>query len=123
MVNRNKIILLFLSYISFVNSIIEIPLKSIQVKGVLKYDKFKIPEPADDFPNENNFDNPIYIEQGNSIVNTDELFIATVKIGSNQQPFNFLLDTGSLIAWVPKTEVLINIKNKIIMSHLLLQLV
>ena len=103
MVNRNKIILLFLSYISFVNSIIEIPLKSIQVKGVLKYDKFKIPEPADDFSNENNFDNPIYIEQGNSIVNTDELFIATVKIGSNQQAFNFLLDTGSLIAWVPKT--------------------
>jgi hypothetical protein len=102
MANKNKIILFF-AYISLVNSIIEIPLKSIQVRGVTKYGKFKIPEPADDFSDENNLDNPSYIEQGNSIINTNELFIATVRIGSRQQPFNLLLDTGSSIAWVPKT--------------------
>ena len=105
MYNRiiNRFVLCLLSYISFTNSIIEIPLKPIQVEGIPKYSHFKLPVPEDILEeNEDEFEPKLLIEQGNSIINANNLFVATVKIGSLKQPFNFLLDTGSSVTWVPK---------------------
>ena len=81
--NINRFVLCLLSYISFTNSIIEIPLKPIQVEGIPKYSQFKLPVP-EDIPEEieDEFEPKLLIEQGNSIINANNLFVATVKIGS-----------------------------------------
>ena len=39
-------------------------------------------------------------KEGNTFLNRDILFIAKIKIGSQKQIFNLLLDTGSSILWV-----------------------
>lgn len=106
MYNRilNIFIVLSLSYIWVINSLIEIPLKPIRVKGIPKYNNFILPieeiDPAE--TEEEEFEPKLLIEQGNSMVNTNNVFIATVNIGSRKQVFNCLLDTGSSITWVPR---------------------
>ena len=91
-------LILFLSYLTFTNCIIEIPLTSIKVKGVPKYSNFKLIEsiPISD----ENKNNRNLIEEGNALIDMNLLFIANIKIGSNKQEFNMVLDTGSYIMWV-----------------------
>lgn len=88
-------LILSLSYLTLTNSIIEIPLTSIKVKGVPKYSNFKLIEsiPISD----ENKDKRILIEEGNALIDMNLLFIANLKIGSNKQEFNLVLDTGSYI--------------------------
>ena len=43
----------------------------------------------------------LFIKQGDTFVITNLIFLANVKVGSNQQNFNLLLDTGSSITWIP----------------------
>ena len=100
---RNKImknldIILILSYLTLTNCLIEIPLASIKVKGIPKYSNFKLIEfiPTS-IENKNN---RILIEEGNALIDMNLLFIANVRIGSNKQEFNLVLDTGSFIMWV-----------------------
>lgn len=82
---------------SFISSIIEIPLYPIKVKGIPKYENISISEPYD--PNNDN--NGIsFIEEGNTFMNANKLFLAKIKIGSQGQEFNLILDTGSSILWV-----------------------
>ena len=96
------ILFLILSNISLINSLLEIPLKPIQVKGIPKYG-FKLPfQEIISEESDEEFDPNLLIDQGNGYINTNFLYIATVKIGSNKQEMNFLLDTGSSITWVPK---------------------
>ena len=92
-------IILILSYLTLANSIIEIPLASIKVKGIPKYSNFKLIEfiPAS-IENKNN---RTLIEEGNALIDMNLLFIANVRIGSNKQEFNLVLDTGSLIMGSP----------------------
>ena len=42
----------------------------------------------------------IYIEEGVTKINSNHLFLANIKIGSESQPFRLILDTGSSITWV-----------------------
>jgi len=85
--------------LSFTNCVIEIPFNIVNVKGIPKYKNIKILEP-NEYPNNSN--NTILANEGNGIINRNILFLATVKIGSDNQQFNLILDTGSYIAWVPK---------------------
>ena len=88
---------IFLISASFISSIIEIPLYPIKVKGIPKYENISISEPYD--PNNDN--NGIsFIEEGNTFMNANKLFLAKIKIGSQGQEFNLILDTGSSILWV-----------------------
>lgn len=104
MKNKYILYLLLLSTISFINSILEIPLKPIQVKGIPKYG-LNLPSQEENTEElEEEFDPKLLMEEGNAYINTNFLYIATARIGSDKQEFNFLLDTGSSDTWVPKKD-------------------
>ena len=90
-------IYIFLLNLFLFNCILEIPLQPLKVKGIPKYKNISILEPGKKLILK---DKIILIEEGDSIVNNDLLFLAKVKIGSNSQLFNLILDTGSNIFWV-----------------------
>ena len=90
----------FLLYISFSICIIEVPLRPIHVKGIPKYKNIQFIEPIQVSEDNKSMINRFLIEEGNSIIDTNLLFLANVRIGSNKQQFNLVLDTGSVIIWV-----------------------
>ena len=93
---------LILSFIPLTNSLIEIPIKTIKVKGIPKYRNISIQDSLD-YSKIENLNRPIILnEEGGMKYNGNRLFLATIKIGSNNQEFNLVLDTGSYILWVPK---------------------
>ena len=49
--------------------------------------------------NNNNFLR-FLIEEGVTKINSNHLFLANIKIGSESQPFRLILDTGSSITWI-----------------------
>ena len=98
---KNNIhLFLIFSLISFNNCLVEIPIKPKNIKGVPKYG-IKIMEPKEyswiDTMNQTVLAN----NEGKTKLNENILFLANVKIGSNEQSFNLVLDTGSYILWVP----------------------
>ena len=84
--------------------VIEIPFKPIKVKGIPKYRNVKLGEPFVDKNLTIKFNKTFLSSQGKATLNTDYLFLANIKIGSNRQSFNLVLDTGSYILWVPKKD-------------------
>jgi len=95
--NINIFIYIFLINLSFICCIIEIPLQPIKVKGIPKYQNLTIIEPASPLIEKNG---SFYYQEGNVEINSEFIFFASIKIGSNSQPFNLLLDTGSSVLWV-----------------------
>ena len=83
------------------NCIVEIPFKPVKVKGIPKYRNIKLEEPQVD-SDLTIFNKAIFSSQGETTLDNNLLFIGSIKIGSNNQPFNLVLDTGSSILWVPK---------------------
>ena len=98
---KNLILVLILSFISLNNCLLEIPLKTIKVKGVAKYD-IKVKEIEEDYEINNKNKTILANKEGNVELNGNLLFLANVKIGSKDQSFNLILDTGSYILWVAK---------------------
>ena len=98
---NNIFLILLLSFISLNDCLLEIPLKPINVKGIQKYSNIIIKE-ATEFSE--NYNMNILINEGKTILNTDILFLGNIKIGSNNQSFNLLIDTGSYITWIPKLD-------------------
>ena len=94
---------LVLSFISLNKCIIEIPIEPIKVKGFTKYPGLNFKGPIKINCTNCKFSNKtsILIDQGNSFINDNFLFVAKVQIGSRSQEFKLLLDTGSYIIWVP----------------------
>ena len=92
------LLFVFISF-SFSSDVIEIPLKPLHVKGIPKFNNIKMVEPTQD-DEENQLNNRFLIEEGNTLINTNLLFIGNIRIGSNKQQFNLILDTGSIILWV-----------------------
>lgn len=90
-------IIFFLLNFFFTNGILEIPLKPIRVKGVPKFPNITKMVSGNRIIVNNS---AIFMEEGNSIINNDLIFLANVKIGSDSQNFNLLLDTGSDLFWV-----------------------
>ena len=88
---------IFLINLSFICSIIEIPLQAMKVKGIPKYQNLTIIEPGSPLIENNG---TFYYQEGNIEINSELIFFTSIKIGSNSQPFNLLLDTGSSILWV-----------------------
>ena len=86
--------------ISFSISIVEIPLNPLHVKGIPKYNNIQIIEPMEINEGNKSINNRFLIEEGNAVINTNLLFLANIRIGSNKQQFNLILDTGSFIIWV-----------------------
>ena len=91
-------------YIFFLNlflfkCILEIPLQPLKVKGFPKYKNISILEPGKKLLLK---DKIILIEEGDSIINNNLLFLTNVKIGTPSQSFNLILDTGSNVFWVAK---------------------
>lgn len=80
--------------------VIEIPLNHIHVKGIPKYNNIQIIEPIQVNEGNRSINNRILIEEGNAVIDTNLLFLANVRIGSNKQQFNLILDTGSFNVWV-----------------------
>ena len=100
LIKNNFHLFLIFSFISLNNCLLEIPLKPKNIKGVPKY-RIKIIEPKEysgiDSMNQTILSN----NEGKTKLNANILFLANVKIGSNEQSFNLILDTGSYILWVP----------------------
>ena len=92
--------ILFFSVYSLDNSVIEIPIIPIEANRIPKYPNITIKERDENIDNKTN--NIILIEEGQTTINPNSLFLANIKIGSSQQQFNLILDTGSVILWVPK---------------------
>ena len=77
----------------------EIPLQTVPVKGVPKYKYLLNEDPDIEKYSDTNF---VMKAEGQSFFNVNRLFLAPIKVGSNNQPFTLLLDTGSPLLWVPK---------------------
>ena len=92
-------IFLVLMYISYSNCIIEIPLEPIEVNGIPKYNYLSTKDSIM-FKNKTKLDIRNLNEEGNAFIANNLLFVGKVKIGSNRQEFNLVLDTGSYITWV-----------------------
>ena len=88
---------LFFSIFSLSNCVLEIPLKPMVVKGIPKYKNITRVEPEKNLVYNNS---TMLYEEGNSFVNSEYLFVSTIKIGSNSQTFNLIMDTGSSVLWV-----------------------
>ena len=101
-INKNYYLklILVLIYISYSESIIEIPLKPIRVKGIPKFGNIAVVEPIKDDSEDKQLNNRFLNEEGNALINDNLLFVANIRIGSNKQQFNLILDTGSYIVWV-----------------------
>lgn len=87
---------------SFIKCILEIPLKPLKIQGIPKYKNITVSEPYENYKSSNNYS---FYEHGNSYINGNLLFLATIKLGSNKKEFNLLLDTGSPVFWVAKNGV------------------
>ena len=94
----NMTILFF--FISFSVCIIEMPLNPIHVKGIPKYKNLQIIESLQVNEGNKSINGRLLIEEGNAVIDTNLLFLANIRIGSNKQQFNLILDTGSYIIWV-----------------------
>ena len=94
-------IYLFVFYFNILicGGIFEIPLQPIKVKGIPKYSNLTIIEPETKAILNNSI---TFHEEGDTVINFEYLFLVNVKIGSNSQSFNMLLDTGSSIFWVAR---------------------
>ena len=104
--NNNISIFCFLFFISsciyLTNCLIEIPFTPIAVKNIPKYKSIQVKEPLDFSKlNKSNITNiTMFYIDGKTMINKNYLFLASITIGSNNQPFNLLLDTGSHVLWV-----------------------
>ena len=90
--NKNKIqifhLFLFLFFFSQkINCLLEFPIEIIKIKSNFKYSSYKI------IPKK-------LIEEGITKINSNHLFLANIKIGSQSKPFRLILDTGSSITWI-----------------------
>ena len=100
LLKRNYINLyIFFLNLFLCNNLLEIPLKPLKIKGIPKYKNISLIEPGKNIIIKNN---TILQEEGDSIVNNELLFLANIKIGSQSQGFNLILDTGSNLLWVAK---------------------
>ena len=97
--NFSMYLYIFLLKFFFINNLLEIPLETIKVKGIPKYQNISIIEPEQKIITNNQV---IFHQEGGSVINNDLLFLANIKIGSNSQKFNLVLDTGSYLLWVAK---------------------
>ena len=84
-----------------INSIIEIPIEVINIKNNLKNKLI-----SKNYPK-------FFIEEGVTKINSQHLFLANIKIGSNSQVFRLILDTGSSITWVVDSNNKIDSSTKI----------
>ena len=109
----SSIFLLFNFFLK-IYCLIELPIVQIKPSNIPKYPDFhpntEIPEYIRDkiLKKNNNSEkdiiknNKLFSSSGKVKIITNILFIIDMKIGSNKQLFNLIVDTGSSIAWVPK---------------------
>jgi hypothetical protein len=89
-------ILSFLYIICFVDCIIEIPIKLIGVDDN-EEDRYNMKKEIAEYPKTIELKE---VNEGSLLLHESALFIANIKIGSNNQKFNVILDTGSSELWV-----------------------
>jgi hypothetical protein len=93
--------LVIILFFQITNCLIEIPIEIITTKNIQNNNK-------------KNTNNPlIFLEEGVTKINTNNLFLANIKIGSNSQIFRLVLDTGSSLTWVADTNIKIDGENKV----------
>ena len=92
------IIFVLLSYSTFVNCLIEIPLIPIKAK-VLKYKNITTKESFSVYPKSFRLLETMY-DEATITLNNNYYFLSNIKFGSNEQKFNLLLETGGEILWV-----------------------
>ena len=93
--------LVIILFFQITNCLIEIPIEIITTINIQNNNK-------------KNTNNPlIFMEEGVTKINTNNLFLANIKIGSNSQIFRLVLDTGSSLTWVADTNIKIDGENKV----------
>ena len=70
-----------------IHCLLEFPIEIIDIKSNYKYSSYRAIQ-------------KILIEEGITKINSNHLFLANIKIGSQSQPFRLILDTGSSITWI-----------------------
>ena len=99
-INKKIYVLFFIILFYLNNCLLEIPLTPVKVKGIPKYGNIKVQEP-DENSSINIVNNKIFATEGGTTLNANLLFLGNIKVGSSKQSFNLVLDTGSIILWVP----------------------
>lgn len=92
----NLISLILLSYLSLINCIVELPLTYKNIKGVSNKAKKTDSEPSKYF----RLGETISYDEAPITLNNNYYFLTTVKIGSSEEKFNLILETGSNNLWV-----------------------
>ena len=92
--------ILFFTNLSFIFCIIEIPLQPVYVEANYKKNKLITTNSLKSFIE----DEYINYDTGNAEINKELIFTAQFKLGSESQPFNLLLDTGSYAMWVAQKD-------------------
>lgn len=99
---------------SFIDCVIEIPIKIIKTNPNQKYKNItlKTKSTIEDYDRPSDYIK-IFSETADYEINDNLLFLAEIKIGSNSQSFKLVLDTGSSIVWVagPKSLDSVEIKH------------
>ena len=100
---KNKIHItsfILLSYLSLINCIIEFPLTYKNIKGASKKNIIKPKKSYSEPSNSFRLLETISYEEGPLTLNDHYYFLAPVTIGSNNEKFNLILETGSNFLWV-----------------------
>ena len=105
---KNKIhfiSLILLSYLALINCLVELPLTYKKIKELSKKnisrDKKSYSEPSKYF----RLGETTSYEDAPLTLNDQNYFLATVKIGSNEEKFNLILETGSNNLWVSQRRI------------------
>ena len=105
---KNKIYfisLIFLSYLALINCLIELPLTYKNIKGLAKKNIIKAKKSDSETSKFYRLGETISYEEGDITVNNNYYFLTTVKIGSNDEKYNLILETGSSDLWVVQRRV------------------
>ena len=79
--------------------LLEIPLE-VLISNQNKISSLKLKNESNLKKKSKNLISKIFLEEGITRINSNHLFLANIKIGSQSKPFRLLLDTGSSITWV-----------------------
>ena len=100
----NLISLILLSYLSLISCILELPLTYKNTKGVSNKAKKIDSEPLKYF----RLGETISYDEAPLTLNDNFYFLTTVKIGSSEEKYNLILETGSNNLWVVQGRVRAN---------------
>ena len=109
--SKNTIIILLLSYFTFTNCLLKIPIKAIKIKGDPKKMPINNIKPISESEKDFRKLGSIDYDYGLITLNNNYLFLTELEIGTPEQHFNLLLDTLTNVLWVTRSSSNANVNS------------